>query len=102
MKEKTIWKKNLFVLSIAVFIAGIAFSEIMPFLSLYINTLGNFSHQQLNFWSGIVYSGTFIVSAVVSPWWGKLADKKGRKPMILRAGIGMSVVIACMGLVQNV
>ena len=97
MKEKPIWKKNLFVLSIAVFIAGIAFSEIMPFLSLYINTLGNFSHQQLNFWSGIVYSGTFIVSAVVSPWWGKLADKKGRKPMILRAGIGMSVVIACMG-----
>ena len=102
MKEKPIWKKNLFVLSIAVFIAGIAFSEIMPFLSLYINTLSNFSHQQLNFWSGIVYSGTFIVSAVVSPWWGKLADKKGRKPMILRAGIGMSVVIACMGLVQNV
>lgn len=102
MKEKPIWKKNLFVLSIAVFIAGIAFSEIMPFLSLYINALGNFSHQQLNFWSGIVYSGTFIVSAVVSPWWGKLADKKGRKPMILRAGIGMSVVIACMGLVQNV
>lgn len=102
MKEKPIWKKNLFVLSIAVFIAGIAFSEIMPFLSLYINTLGNFSHQQLNFWSGIVYSGTFIVSAVVSPWWGKLADKKGRKPMILRAGIGMSVVIACMGLIQNV
>lgn len=102
MKEKPIWKKNLFVLSIAVFIAGIAFSEIMPFLSLYINTLGNFSHQQLNFWSGIVYSGTFIVSAVVSPWWGKLADKKGCKPMILRAGIGMSVVIACMGLVQNV
>lgn len=102
MKEKPIWKKNLFVLSIAVFIAGIAFSEIMPFLSLYINTLGNFSHQQLNFWSGIAYSGTFIVSAVVSPWWGKLADKKGRKPMILRAGIGMSVVIACMGLVQNV
>jgi DHA1 family multidrug resistance protein-like MFS transporter len=102
VKEKPIWKKNLFVLSIAVFIAGIAFSEIMPFLSLYINTLSNFSHQQLNFWSGIVYSGTFIVSAVVSPWWGKLADKKGRKPMILRAGIGMSVVIACMGLVQNV
>lgn len=102
MKEKPIWKRNLSVLSIAVFIAGIAFSEIMPFLSLYINTLGNFSHQQLSFWSGIVYSGTFIVSAIVSPWWGKLADKKGRKPMILRAGIGMSLVIASMGLVQNV
>lgn len=102
MKEKPIWRRNLLVLSIAVFIAGIAFSEIMPFLSLYINTLGHFSHQQLNFWSGIVYSGTFVVSAIISPWWGKLADKKGRKPMILRAGIGMAIVIAAMGLVINV
>lgn len=101
-QTKPIWKRNLYILSIAVFIAGIAFSEIMPFLSLYINTLGDFTHQQLNFWSGIVYSGTFIVSAVVSPWWGKLADKKGRKPMILRAGLGMAIVIASMGLVQNV
>ena len=68
MKEKPIWKKNLFVLSIAVLIAGIAFSEVMPFLPLYIDTLGKFSHQQLNFWSGFIYSGTYLVSALISPW----------------------------------
>lgn len=66
MKEKPIWKKNLFVLS--VFIAGIAFSEVMQFLPLYIDTLGKFSHQQLNFWSGFIYSGTYLVSALISPW----------------------------------
>ena len=101
-QEKPIWKRNLFVLSIAVFIAGIAFSEVMPFLPLYIKTLGHFSKQQLNFWSGLVFSGTYFVSAIVSPWWGKLADKKGRKLMILRASIGMAIVMAAMGLVQNV
>ena len=101
-KDKPIWKRNLFVLSIAVFIAGIAFSEVMPFLPLYIKTLGKFSKQQLNFWSGLVFSGTYFVSAIVSPWWGKLADKKGRKLMILRASIGMAIVMAAMGLVQNV
>ena len=96
MKEKPIWQRNLFVLSIAVFIAGIAFSEVMPFLPLYIDTLGKFSHQQLNFWSGFIYSGTYLVSALISPWWGKLADKKGRKPMTLRASLGMAIVIGCM------
>lgn len=101
-QRKPIWRRNLLVLSMAVFIAGIAFSEVMPFLPLYINTLGNFSHQQLNFWSGFIYSGTFFVSAIISPWWGKLADKKGRKPMILRASLGMAFVIGAMGLVQNV
>lgn len=97
-----IWKKNLFVLSISVFIAGIAFSEVMPFLPLYIATLGHFSHQALNMWSGLVFSGIYFVSAVTSPWWGKLADKKGRKPMILRASLGMALVLAAMGLVTNV
>lgn len=90
------------VLAVAVFIAGIAFSEVMPFLPLYISTLGHFSRQQLNIWSGLVFSGIYFVSAFISPWWGKLADKKGRKLMILRASLGMSVVLAAMGLVTNV
>lgn len=102
MQKKQIWKRNLLVLSIAVFIAGIAFSEVMPFLPLYIDTLGKFTHQQLNFWSGFVFSGIYFVSAIVSPWWGKLADKKGRKLMTLRASLGMALVLAAMGLVTNV
>lgn len=101
-KTSVTWRHNLVALSISVFIAGIAFSEVMPFLSLYIDTLGHFTHQQLNFWSGLVFSGIYFVSAVVSPWWGKLADQKGRKPMILRASLGMAIILAAMGLVTNV
>lgn len=101
-KRIPIWQRNLRVLAIAVFIAGIAFSEVMPFLPLYINTLGHFSHQQLNMWAGLVFSGIYFVSAFVSPWWGKLADQKGRKLMILRASLGMAIVLAAMGLVTNV
>lgn len=102
MVTNNIWKKNLFILSIAVFIAGIAFSEIMPFLPLYVASLGDFSHQELNFWSGFIYAGMYIVSAITSPLWGKLADKKGRKLMILRASFGMAIAIGAMGLVTNV
>ncbi|WP_295731797.1 multidrug efflux MFS transporter [uncultured Limosilactobacillus sp.] len=94
--------RNLRVLSVGVFFAGMGFSEIMPFLSLYIATLGHYSHQQLNFYSGVVFAVMYCVSAVVSPYWGKLADQKGRKPMILRASLGMAIVIATMGLVTNV
>lgn len=73
MVTNNIWKKNLFILSIAVFIAGIAFSEIMPFLPLYVASLGDFSHQELNFWSGFIYAGMYIVSAIISPWWGEIS-----------------------------
>ena len=105
MTEKsaqTIWQRNLRVLSIAVFFAGIAFSEIMPFLSLFLATLGDFTHRQLTNWSGIVFSATYLVSTLVTPWWGRLGDAKGRKPMILRAALGMALVIGATGLVTNV
>ena len=82
--------------------AGVAFSLIMPFMSLYIDTLGDFSAAQLSMWSGLTYSITFLVTAIISPWWGKIADRRGRKLMLLRASLGMAIVLGAMGLVQNV
>lgn len=105
MPEKTapkLWQRNLRVLSIAVFFAGIAFSEVMPFLSLYIDELGNFTHRQLTTYSGLIFSVTYLVSTIVTPWWGQLADAHGRKPMILRAALGMAIAIGGIGLVTNV
>jgi DHA1 family multidrug resistance protein-like MFS transporter len=102
LQPRQLWEKNLIVLWCGTFMAGIAFSLIMPFLSLYIDTLGNFTKTELNFYSGITYSATFLVMAFVSPVWGKLADRKGRKLMILRASLGMAIVIALMGAVTNV
>ena len=79
------WRRNMYVLAFGNFIAGIGFSMVTPFLPLYINTLGKFSNQQTSMWSGIALSVTFIISAIISPFWGKLADQKGRKLIILRA-----------------
>lgn len=96
------WEKNLIVLWIGTFITGVGFSLIMPFMSLYIDTLGDFSAKELNFWSGFTFSSTFLVTAIVSPLWGKLADQKGRKIMLLRASLGMAIVISLMGFVTTV
>ncbi|KRM11846.1 multidrug efflux MFS transporter [Paucilactobacillus suebicus] len=96
------WEKNLIVLWFSLFANGMAFSEIMPFMSLYIDTLGKFTKNQLNFYSGLIFSITFLVLAVISPLWGKLADRYGRKPMIVRASVGMTIIITSMGFVTNV
>lgn len=101
-QPRQVWEKNLIVLWFGTFMAGIGFSLVMPFMSLYIDTLGNFSSQALNLWSGLAFSATFLVTTLISPWWGRLADQKGRKLMLLRASLGMAVVISLMGLVTNV
>lgn len=100
--KKSPWKRNLAILWGCTFIAGIAFSEIMPFMSLYVSELGNFTKAQVSFYSGLVYAATFLVTAIVSPIWGALADRKGRKIMLIRASFGMATAMFLMGLVSNV
>ncbi|MFD1672627.1 MFS transporter [Agrilactobacillus yilanensis] len=101
-RRKGPWRRNLTVLWFCTFVAGVAFSEIMPFLSLYVGTMGNFSRSQVTIYSGLVYGATALVTAIASPLWGKLADKKGRKVMLLRSSLGMAFVFAMMGFVHNV
>ena len=101
-REQGPWKRNLYVLWVCTFIAGIAFSEIMPFLSLYIAQMGDFTKQELTFYSGIIYAVTFLVTAIVSPMWGALADRTGRKVMLLRTSAGIAVCMALMGFATNV
>ncbi|GAX06255.1 major facilitator superfamily transporter [Secundilactobacillus pentosiphilus] len=100
--QRPVWRRNLFVLWFGTFMAGLAFSEIMPFLSLYVDTLGDFTKDQLNLYSGITFSATYLVTAVASPMWGRLADQKGRKLMLLRASLGMALVMGLMGAVTSV
>ena len=95
------WQRNLYVLWFGVFMTGIGFSEVMPFLSLYVDTLGHFTKNQLTFYSGAAFAITFLMTAIVSPFWGKLADSKGRKLMLLRASLGMAIVFLLMGAAQN-
>lgn len=96
------WKRNLVVVWLGCFLTGAAFSLVMPFLPLYVEQLGITGHSQLNMWSGLVFSITFLFSAIASPLWGGLADRKGRKIMLLRSALGMAIVMLLMGLAQNI
>ncbi|WP_179394807.1 MFS transporter [Lacticaseibacillus absianus] len=96
------WRRNLYVLWGCTFVAGVAFSELMPFMSLYVSQLGHFTKAEVSFYSGLVYAATFLVTAIVSPMWGALADRKGRKIMLIRASFGMGAAMFLMGLATNI
>lgn len=96
------WKVNLISVWFGCFFTGLAISQILPFLPLYVEQLGVSSHEALSMWSGLTFSVTFLVSAIVSPMWGSLADRKGRKLMLLRASFGMAVAILLQAFATNV
>lgn len=97
-----IWKRNLIVCWFGAFVTAVGMSQLAPVLPLYIKQLGISDVAKIEQWSGIAFGVTFIVSAIFSPIWGHVADKFGRKSMLLRASLGMSIVIFFTGFVQNI
>lgn len=96
------WRQSFFILWFGCFITSLGYSMTMPFISLYIDSLGKFNNWQLNNYSGLAFAITFLSQAIVSPYWGKLADLRGRKLMCLRASGVMALTIFFTGLAQNV
>ena len=96
------WKVNLISVWFGCFFTGLAISQILPFLPLYVAQLGVTSHEALSMWSGLTFSITFLISAIVSLMWGSLADRKGRKLMLLRASLGMAIAILLQAFATNV
>ncbi|MDD4877002.1 MAG: MFS transporter, partial [Dehalococcoidales bacterium] len=96
------WRKNLYAIFVAEFVVLSGFSFASPFMALYIQQLGNFTNQESAFWAGIATGCSGIAMFLSSPLWGIIADRWGRKPMVLRAMFGSAIVIALNGIAPNI
>ena len=94
------WRRNLWVLSIAVMLSGSSYTMVTPFLPLYLLDIG-VSQSEVNVWSGVIFSISFLVSAIMAPYWGRHADKSGKRRMIMRAGFSLAVVYFLGAFVRN-
>lgn len=98
---KVDWKRNLMISWIGCFFTGASFSLVMPFIPLYIEQLGT-PKNQVELFSGLAISVTAFASAIVAPIWGNLADRKGRRLMMIRAAAGMTFSMGSLAFVPNV
>ncbi|WP_434667500.1 MFS transporter [Paraburkholderia sp. A3BS-1L] len=96
------WRRNLVVCVFGSFTTLVSLSMLLPFLPLYVRQLGVSSQSAVIQWSGIAFGATFLGTALTAPLWGRLADRFGRKPMLVRAAIGMAVVMSLIGVAHNV
>jgi len=92
------WKKNLFVLWIGQFLVMAGMTMILPFMTLYLQfDLGLSDEHEIGVWAGLIFAGNFVTAFIFQPIWGKVADRYGRKIMLLRSGFGMAIVMVMMG-----
>ncbi|MFD1778813.1 MFS transporter [Fredinandcohnia salidurans] len=88
------WFANFFVAASA--------TMIMPFLSLYIETFGDYSDSFVQRWAGLVFAATFVTAFFISPIWGRFGDRNSYKKILIITGIGIAVSIFLMGYVNSV
>jgi DHA1 family multidrug resistance protein-like MFS transporter len=101
-RNRLYWRRNLAVCVFGSFTTLVSLSMLLPFLPLYVQQLGVTNQADVVQWSAVAFGATFFGTAMTAPLWGRLADRFGRKPMLVRAAIGMAIVMSLIGLARDV
>ena len=75
------WKLVLAILTCNILFMSSSYTMLIPFLPMYLTMELGVSETDVNIWSGIVFSASFLVSAIMAPIWGRMADTKGKRIM---------------------
>src|ERR1700720_2499499 len=96
------WQRTLWVMVGIQFIMTGAFSVLSPIMPLLLPELGVETGSAVDLWAGILNGVTSFVAAFASPVWGRVADRRGRKLMLLRSSLAIGLFTALMGVAANV
>ncbi|MHB1132782.1 MAG: MFS transporter [Chloroflexota bacterium] len=92
---------NLAVIWLAQAMIMVAFSFFFPFIPLYVQTLGVTGAAEAAQWAGLISAASSVSMAVTQPIWGNLADRWGRKPMVVRSMLAGGLLTGLMGLATS-
>jgi DHA1 family multidrug resistance protein-like MFS transporter len=96
------WKRNLWICVFGSFTTLVGLTLVLPFLPLYVEKLGAEGNAAIVEWSGVAFGATFLGTALTAPLWGSLGDRYGRKVMLVRAAVGMAIIMPLLGCVHHV
>jgi MFS transporter, DHA1 family, multidrug resistance protein len=91
------WNVTLYAVWAGQLLALIGFSSRVPFLPFYLGDLGVRDVAGQTLWSGAINATGAAAMAITAPIWGLLADRYGRKPMLLRGLFGGAAVVMMTG-----
>jgi DHA1 family multidrug resistance protein-like MFS transporter len=92
---------SFIVLLLSQLAATMGFTFVLPFMPIYVHALGVEDAGSAAAWAGVINSSTAVTMALAAPLWGRLGDRVGLKPMLLRATVAGSLVVGLIGLVAN-
>ncbi len=95
------WRRTLAVMIGLQIGMNAGFTVLAPIMPLFLPQIGVSDPAGINLWAGILACITPLFAAVMSPIWGRVADRRGRRLMVLRSCVAIGAFIGLMSLVQN-
>lgn len=95
------WKVVLALLTCNVLFMSASYTMIIPFLPMYLTNELGVDDTSVSLWAGLSFSVTFFVSAVMAPIWGRIADRKGKRLMAMRASLLIAISYLLGGIVTS-
>lgn len=96
------WQRNQWAIYAAVLISFLSFTFVMPFLPQYVQMLGVHDPGRAALWSGLLVGISPLLGGLLTPFWVRVAERTGNKPMVLRSLLSYVVLIGLMGVCTNV
>lgn len=95
------WQLLTLLFALANFLEVAVVAHFVLFTPAFLHTIG-FSKSQIDAWTGPISATAFAIGIWFVPFWGVLADRYGRKPLILRSHYVEVVAMTLAALSQNV
>src|SRR5579872_1112832 len=95
------WQRTLWTMVGVQFVMSISFSILTPIMPLFLPELGVVSREAVDVWAGVLASVTSFVGIFTAPIWGSLADRYGRKLMVLRSTFGIAIFTTLIALATS-
>lgn len=73
-----------------------------PFWPLHLRALGALPGPALAWASALAYAGPMVMALLLTPLWGRLGDRSGHKPMLLRALVALAATQLWIGFASGV
>ena len=102
LKPQVNWKTNLFVIWLSQFLAMVGFGCCMPFIPLLLKENLHIDDPNVRgVYTSIYYLASMLSLCVATSVWGVLADRFGRKLMLLRASYAAALFYPLLAFAPN-
>lgn len=100
--DRPLPRGQIFLLCYARIVEPVAFFSIFPYINqMLLHVSPDLAATDVGFYSGLIESLFSLTQMVVMLFWGRVADRYGRKPVLVASLAGICVMTSIFGLATN-